>query len=45
MIGNTSSNFFDIVIIKEKIEHEVKIGRIVDNSIEATSEKKPMFNK
>ena len=45
MIVNTSSNFFDIVTIGEKIEHEVKIGRIINNSIESMGSKKPVFNK
>ena len=45
MISNASSNFSDIVTIGERIEHEVKIGRIIDNSMESMGVKKPMFNK
>ena len=45
MIGNASSNFFDIIIIGERIKHGVKIRKIVDNSMEIMGAKKPMFNK
>ena len=45
MVHNMSSNFFDIVTIGEMIEYMVKIGRIVNNSIETIGAKKLMFNK
>ena len=45
MIGNVSSNFLDIITIKERIKYGVKTGRIVDNSVEAIGVKKPTFNK
>ena len=45
IIGNASSNFSDIVTIGERIEHEIKSGRIIDNSMESMGVKKCMFNK
>ena len=40
-----STNFANIVTIREMIDHEVKVCRFIDNFIEAMVTKKPMVNK
>ena len=45
MIGNASLKFFGIVIIRERIKHGVKIGKIIDNSMKIMGAKKSTFNK
>lgn len=40
MIGNTTTNFFDIIIDGERIEYEIKHGRITDTTTEFVIGKK-----
>jgi len=44
VLGSVSSNFSDIVTIRKRIEHGLKIGKIAQGSFAATKAKKPGFN-
>jgi len=44
VLGNVSSNFADIIIIGERIEIGLKIGKIAYGPFAAATPKKPNFN-
>jgi len=44
MLGSISSNFSDIVIIGERIEHRLKSGKTTQGSSATTNAKKSRFN-
>jgi len=44
VLGNVSSNLYDIVIIGERVEYGLKSGRITQNPSAVNNARKPRFN-
>lgn len=45
MISNPSTNFLDIVIVVEKVERGIKVGKIIDATVENSALKKNVVIK